>query len=44
MLLPFKSSDSTSPAFDPLANLRAQERKRVVWQDPSGRPDESKLF
>jgi hypothetical protein len=44
MLLPVKSSDSTSPAFDPLANLRAQERKRVVWQYPSGPPDESKLF
>jgi len=33
-----------SPAFDPLANLREQERKRVVWQYPSGPPDESKIF
>src|ERR1700733_11980617 len=41
---PAKPSDDPSPrAFDPLANLRAQEQKRVVWQYPSGPPDESKL-
>jgi hypothetical protein len=39
-----RSQDSTPPAFDPLANLRAQEKKRVVWQYPSGPPDESKLI
>jgi len=31
-------------AFDPLANFRAQEQKRVAWQYPSGPPDESKLI
>src|SRR5450759_3225531 len=34
--LPARSSDSTPPAFDPLANLRAQEQKRVDWKYPSG--------
>jgi len=34
----------TPPAFDPLANLRAQEQKRKGWQYPSGPPDESKLI
>ena len=38
------SQDGTPPAFDPLANLRAQEQKRVDWQYPSGPPDESKLI
>ena len=33
-----------SKTFDPLFNFRAQEKKRVVWQYPSGPPDESKLF
>jgi hypothetical protein len=33
-----------SKAFDPLLNFRKQEKKRVVWQYPSGPPDESKLF
>src|SRR6185312_2494946 len=28
------SSDSMPPAFDPLANFRAQEQKRVGWQYP----------
>jgi hypothetical protein len=32
------------PAFDPSANLREHEQKRVVWQYPSGPPDESKLI
>ena len=32
-----------SKAFDPLRNFREQEKKRVVWQYPSGPPDESKL-
>jgi hypothetical protein len=42
---PAKPSDDRSPrAFDPLANLRAQEQKRVGWQYPSGPPDESKIF
>ena len=39
--------DSSSPgskAFDPLSNFREQEKKRVVWQYPSGPPDESKLI
>ena len=36
--------DSTPPAFDPLANLRAQEQKRVDWKYPSGPPDETKLI
>ena len=39
-----KSPDSSPPAFDPLANFRAQEQKRVAWQYPSGPPDESKLI
>ena len=34
----------SKPAFDPLANFRAQEQKRVGWQYPSGPPDESKLI
>lgn len=38
------SDDRSTPAFDPLANLRIQEQKRVGWQYPSGPPDESKLF
>ena len=33
-----------SKTFDPLFNFREQEKKRVVWQYPSGPPDESKLF
>ena len=33
---------STPPAFDPLANFRAQEQKRKDWKYPSGPPDESK--
>ena len=33
-----------SKAFDPLRNFREQEKKRVVWQYPSGPPDESKLI
>jgi hypothetical protein len=33
-----------TPAFDPLANLREHEQKRVDWQYPSGPPDESKLI
>jgi hypothetical protein len=41
---PATSPDSTPPAFDPLANLRAQEQKRVDWKYPSGPPDESKLI
>ena len=32
-----------SKTFDPLFNFREQEKKRVVWQYPSGPPDESKL-
>ncbi len=36
--------DSKPAAFDPLANFRAQEQKRVGWQYPSGPPDESKLI
>ena len=41
-----KDGDSgpASKAFDPLSNFREQEKKRVVWQDPSGPPDESKLI
>ena len=35
---------SAHSAFDPAANLRAQEQKRVAWQYPSGPPDESKLI
>jgi hypothetical protein len=41
---PTRSPDSAPPAFDLLAHLRAQEKKRVVWQYPTGPPDESKLF
>jgi hypothetical protein len=37
---PTRSPDSTPQAFDPLANFRAQEQKRVAWQYPSGPPDE----
>src|SRR5271163_4686254 len=37
-----RSPISTPRAFDPLANLRAQEQKRKGWQYPSGPPDESK--
>ena len=39
--------DGSSPgskSFDPLSNFREQEKKRVVWQYPSGPPDESKLI
>lgn len=36
-------SGAGSKAFDPLINFREQEKKRVVWQYPSGPPDESKL-
>jgi hypothetical protein len=43
-LLPTRSPDKTAPAFDPLANFRAQEQKRVSWQYPSGPSDESKLI
>ena len=39
-----RSPISTPRAFDPLANLRAQEQKRKGWQYPSGPPDESKLI
>jgi hypothetical protein len=42
--LPARSLDRTQPAFDPLANFRAQEQKRKDWQYPSGPPDESKLI
>ena len=31
-------------AFDPLANWKAQEKKRVDWKYPSGPPDERKLI
>jgi hypothetical protein len=41
---PSRTSDNTPLAFDPLANFRAQEQKRVPWQYPSGPPDESKLI
>ncbi len=41
---PTRSPDSAPPTFDPLANFRAQEQKRVAWQYPSGPPDESKLI
>ncbi len=41
---PARISGSTPPAFDPLANLRAQEQKRKDWHYPSGPPDESKLI
>ena len=33
-----------SKTFDPLFNFREQEKKRVIWQYPTGPPDESKLF
>ena len=33
-----------SKAFDPLANWKAQEKKRVDWKYPSGPPDERKLI
>ena len=33
-----------SKTFDPLFNFREQEKKRVVWQYPTGPPDESKVF
>jgi hypothetical protein len=42
--VPATSPDSTPPAFDPMANFRAQEQKRVQWKYPSGPPDESKLI
>ena len=42
--VPSTSPDSTPPAFDPMANFRAQEQKRVAWKYPSGPPDESKLI
>ena len=42
--LPVRSPDGTPPAFDPLANFRAQEQKRKGWKYPSGPPDESKLI
>jgi hypothetical protein len=38
------SEDRSTPDFDPLANLRIQEQKRVGWQYPSSPPDERKLF
>jgi hypothetical protein len=42
---PFEPSGvCPTPAFDPLANLREHEQKRVDWQYPSGPPDESKLI
>jgi len=41
--IPNRLPGNISPAFDPVANLRAQEQKRVGWQYPSGPPDESKL-
>ena len=41
---PVPPDDRSTPAFDPLANLRIQEQKRVGWQYPSGPPDERKLF
>ena len=37
-------SGPASKAFDPLSNFREQEKKRVVWQYPSGPPDERKLI
>jgi len=33
-----------SKAFDPLANWKVQEKKRVDWKYPSGPPDERKLI
>ncbi len=39
-----RSPISAPPAFDLIANLRAQEQKRKGWPFPSGPPDESKLF
>lgn len=41
---PTAAGKEPSTTFDPLANLRAQEKKRVEWRYPSGPPDESKLF
>ena len=41
---PEPGSGPTPKAFDPLSNFREQEKKRVVWQYPSGPPDESKLI
>jgi hypothetical protein len=38
------ASGPGSKTFDPLFNFREQEKKRVVWQYPTGPPDESKLF
>ena len=35
-------SGPSSKTFDPLINFREQEKKRVVWQYPSGPPDERK--
>jgi hypothetical protein len=40
---PKPESLRTSRTFDPLANLREQEKKQAAWQYPSGPPDESKL-
>src|SRR5580700_5280288 len=40
--LPAGSPDCPPPAFDPLVNFRAQEKKRKDCQYPSGPPDESK--
>ena len=37
-------SAHVSKAFDPLANWKAQEKKRVDWKYPSGPPDERKLI
>jgi hypothetical protein len=42
--LPAKSPDNATKSLNVLANLRAQEQKRVIWQYPSGPPDESKLI
>ena len=42
--LPPRSPSSTPAAFDPLANLRAQEQKKKGWQYPPCPPDESKLI
>jgi hypothetical protein len=35
---------SVSKVFDPLANWKAHEKKRVDWKYPSGPPDERKLI
>jgi hypothetical protein len=37
-------SNRDSKKFDPLFNLREQEKKRVQWQYPSRPHDESKLI